>query len=172
MIENLKPARRYAQALIPAGSFTLLSRANAQTALRRLHDCLLPEATLLVDVMTGVQYRPGRSGWIGSWVERPDGARIVLSILARLHPEARSMEMLNKYELFDRGQLVRTELEELFQQFYSLDEFTELARMAGFAVEEVAEDFVGTPPTGDSVSLQVVCRRVEQGATNEAGAKP
>jgi len=160
LIEDLSPPRLYAHALIPAGSFSLLSIDSARRALKRLHACLLPDATVLIDVLTGAEYRPGRSRWMGSWVERPDGARIVLSILDSYEAETRSSTMLNKYELFDDGQLVRTELEELAQQFYSLAEFIDLAETSGFSVEDVVEDFAGAPPTDAAVSLQVLCRRV------------
>ncbi len=159
LIEDLSPERGYAHALIPAGSFSLLSAESARAALNRLHECLLPGASLLIDVMTGVQYRPGPSRWIGSWVERSDGARIVLSLLLRYDPETRSSTMLNKYELFSGGQLIRTELEELPQQFYTLAEFTGLAMTTGFEVDEVIEDFSGAPATDAAVSLQVLCRR-------------
>ena len=67
--------------------------------------------------------------------------------------------MLNKYELFSGGQLIRTELEELPQQFYTLAEFTGLAMTTGFEVDEVIEDFSGAPATDAAVSLQVLCRR-------------
>jgi len=159
LFEDLSLPRLYAHAFIPAGSFSLLSIDSARTALERLHACLLPDATLLIDVLTGTEYRPGRSRWMGSWVERADGARIVRTILGNYEPTTRTLAMLNKYELFDGGQLVRTELEELAQQFYSLAEFTDLAETAGFSAEDVVEDFTGALATDAAVSLQVRCRR-------------
>ena len=70
--------------------------------------------------------------WGGRWVQRGDGARIVISWLRHFNPKERISHSVHRYELIKDGQLLETEWEELDLRLYEAGEFTALLEATGF----------------------------------------
>lgn len=144
-LEELDLPRRYALAFITAGSFNLLNDAAVPVVLAALAKHLLPGGRLVLELITGAGWRVGEPRWTGRWVDRPDGARILLSTLTQYEPDARSYHLIDKYELVRGSQLLETEFEDLRIRAYTLDEFRDVAERAGFTVESAQDGFDGAP---------------------------
>lgn len=131
--------RQYALAFIPAASIGLVTNEEEITAsLQRLYEALLPGGTLVVEVET-VQAKPETlNQWSGYWVNRPDGATIVVSILEQMSDEAGNiMGTLVKYELVANqgsanGRLLETEIETMDVRLHEPSDFAALLAKAGF----------------------------------------
>lgn len=126
---------RYHLVVIPASSFSLLTEsARALESLRRLHAHMVAGAPLVLEVERFVPPPPQSEPWAGRWVERPDGARIVISWISRHEPGGRVSRSLYRYELIEDGRLLETELEDFDLRSYEPAEFRALLGTAGFTV--------------------------------------
>lgn len=126
--------RRYALVFIPAGSIVLVAEEQAQEAsLQRIYDAMLPGAKLLIEVDTPPATPPILGEWRGYWVERSDGAKIVVSSFDQSYNERTHLEQsLIKYELVVEGSVVETEVETMRYHFHTASEFAERLAQAGF----------------------------------------
>ena len=133
-IHELDLPRRYALAIIPAGSFGLLTDPDqARESLRRIRESLLPGGRFVLEIdLCEPNRTSGSSPWGGRWVDRPDGARILISWLSRYDADARVVHSQNKYELVKDGQLLGTEFEDFRLRLYTAHEFRSLLAEAGF----------------------------------------
>jgi len=132
MMHELVLDRRYALVFIPAGSFGLLSREHACESLRRLRVAMLPGATLLIEMD---RYKPQASSswpWAGRWVDRSDGARIIISWMGQHDAHQRVTRSIHRYDLVKDGLLLQTEFESFDQTCYDEGEFRSLLSDAGF----------------------------------------
>lgn len=136
MLGEYQPRRSYALTFVPSGSFCLLTDPEeALAALRSLRTALAPRGRLLLEVeryLPGEAWTNASGAWTGRWVQRPDGARIVISGIERLDESRRISFAMNRYELVKDGRLLETEYEELDLRFYAEDELVALLDAAGF----------------------------------------
>jgi hypothetical protein len=126
--------------IIPSGSFgLLLDDALVTAALARLHEQLAPGGSLLVEVERSLPQPPAMSGvWGGRWLERPDGARLILSWLSQYSGNAHITSSVHRYELVKDGQLIASEYDDFQVRSYESGEFRALLETAGFkAIREL-----------------------------------
>lgn len=122
----------YAAAVIPAGSFSLLSdRDAARTALELLHANLAAGGRLILDLEPppcddhGLD--PLRYWWNG-------GELVTLTVWhSETDPVAQRLTQWLRYESWRRGALERTEVQIFSLLWFGLAEFTDLLGEAGFA---------------------------------------
>lgn len=159
-LEALDLPRRYALAFIPAGSFCLITdAAMAMQALQRLRVTLLRGGTLVLEVERH-QDKPSHDWpWGGRWVERPDGARIVISWLGRYDATTRTSHSMNRYELVRDGGLIETEYETFDLRVYDVAEFTRMLETAGFTDVQTRKAYGDGPPDAADESVVFECRR-------------
>lgn len=133
-IQDLAPARKFALVFIPAGSFCLLTDvATMRRALRRVHDALTPGGAFLVEIERTIEREPSQSGtWGGRWIERPDGAKILLSWLTQYSGVEAISRSVHRYELVQDGKLLDTEFEDFDLKFYEARDFESELERAGF----------------------------------------
>lgn len=133
MLHELAMERRYALAIIPAGSFELIERDLAPQALSRLHEHLLPGGRLVLEA----HVRRGREAyagpWGGRWVTRADGAKIIISWLGTYDPAAAVQRSVHRYDLVKDGRLLESEFEDFGGPVYDRAELTAMLHAAGFA---------------------------------------
>jgi len=158
-LEELDLPRRYALAFVTAGSFNLLDDATVPVVLAALKRHLEPGGRLVLELITGAGWRLGDPRWTGRWVDRPDGARIVLSTLMQYEADSRTYHLIDKYELVRGSRLLDTEFEDLRIRAYTLDEFGVVAERAGFRVEWAQDGFDGAPVSEGTHWLVVSLRR-------------
>lgn len=150
--QDLELPRRYRLALVPAGSFCLIENpVDAERALARIHDHLVPGGELLLEVLTPryLSMLPGAP--FVRRVERADGASIVLT--------QDSEPGVNRYELVVDGRVVETEIELLPVRVYEPDELQALLGQTGFRDVRVQRPWRNAPPDPRDPSLVYLCSR-------------
>lgn len=160
LLHQLELSRRYGLILIPAGSFCLLiDPVQARESLERLHSLLLPGGKLVLEIE---RYKPQADHswpWGGRWVERADGAKILLSWLGHYKEAERTSYSLGRYELIKDGQLLVTEFEDFNLRFYDPPEFHALLETAGFTAIRTFKAYANIPPEETDESLVFECVR-------------
>jgi hypothetical protein len=133
-LEQLSCARPPRLVFIPSGSFGLLLDDEVVTqALSRVYQTLAPGGTFLVEAERLQSAAPETSGvWGGRWVERSDGAKLLLSWLSQYSGAPNITSSVHRYELFKDGQLLASEYEDFRVRSYASDEFRSLLERAGF----------------------------------------
>lgn len=133
-LQVLRCARAPKLMFVPSGSFGLLIEdEEAKLALRRAYEVLAPGGQLLVEAERLRPTPPDMSGtWGGRWVERGDGAKLVLSWLGQYSGAANVTTSLHRYELVKDGRLLATQWEEFRVRSYGAEEFRALLEGAGF----------------------------------------
>jgi hypothetical protein len=144
-LDQAKLTRSYALVMIPAGSFCLITDPQqVRQSLGRIHELMLPNAKFVAEIE---RFKPQPSSswpWGGRWVQRPDGARIIISWLGHLDAEQRVSHGINRYDLVKDGRLLETEFEELDLKLYELEEIRGLLEQAGFERVNVVQELEGS----------------------------
>ena len=164
-LHELAPPRRYAT-IVACGVFGLGStREQDKQALHRLHECLEPGGTLLLD--NQVPYalsrrwpswtREGRAKLPERWPQpgersrASDGSERELRVRAiSLDPLDQTLVMEIRADKWVDGYNVATEVHTLSMRMYFHPELLLLLESAGFAVTAVHGDHQREPATGDS----------------------
>lgn len=135
-MQDLDLATRYRTLFVPACSFQILAdRAEALATLRRFHQHLEPGGELLISLAVprreyefDRQWRLKRSG------PRPsDGAAVVIHEATVSDRVEQEQQIWMRYEVFDAGRLVHTELLSHRLRWYYKHEFTMMLASVGFA---------------------------------------
>jgi SAM-dependent methyltransferase len=146
---------------IPSGSFGLLiDDDTVRAALGRAHEVLAPGGLFLVEAERLTPSVPAASGtWGGRWVERPDGAKLLLSWLAQYSGAANVTSSLHRYELVAEGRVLATEYEDFRVRSYAADEFRGLLEQAGFDEIRMLKPYVDEAPDDDDDAFVFECRK-------------
>jgi hypothetical protein len=150
---------RYDLVIIPQGSFCLITdQLEIQESLRRLHAHMVTGATFVLEIERLMPQAPQDEPWSGRWVNRSDGAKIVISQLSHYNPTERISHSLHRYELIKDGQLLETEWEEFDIRFYETGEFSTLLESAGFTAVKTLKVYGNTAPddTDDGIVFECV----------------
>jgi SAM-dependent methyltransferase len=128
---------------VPSGSFgLLLDDATVQAALARVHRVLAAGGTFLVEAERLAPSAPEPSGlWGGRWIERPDGAKLILSWLTQYSGSANITTSVHRYELVKDGQLLAVEHDDFRVRSYESEEFRGLLERAGFIDVEALKPY-------------------------------
>ena len=128
---------------IPSGSFgLLLDDATVQAALQRIHQVLAAGGAFLVEAERLAPSTPEPSGvWGGRWVERPDGAKLILSWLTQYSGSANVTTSVHRYELVKDGQVLAVEHDDFRVRSYEPEEFHGLLERAGFVDIEALKPY-------------------------------
>lgn len=138
-LQDLACQRAPSLIFIPSGSFgLLLDDAVVQAALARVHHVLAPGGTFLVEAELLQPTVLESSGvWGGRWVERPDGAKLILSWLSQYSGAPNVSSSVHRYELVKDGKLLAVEYDDFRVRSYAAAEFHGLLRNSGFASDEI-----------------------------------
>jgi len=132
-LDQIELPRQYMLVIIPAGSFCLLTGDRSiRESLKRIYGLMLPGAKFVLEIEL-LGSKPTDTGqWGGRWVERPDGAKILISWLNHYNETRRISHSIHRYELIKDGQLLKMEYEDFNLRFYDPEEFRALLENAGF----------------------------------------
>ena len=146
---------------IPSGSFgLLLDDASVDAALARVQQVLAPGGTFLVEAERLVHSPPDLSGvWGGRWVERPDGAKLVLSWLSQFSGSANVTNSLHRYELVKDGQVLAVEYDDFRVRSYEFEEFRSRLERAGFVDIEGLKPYARAPADEGDEAIVFVARK-------------
>lgn len=157
-LQRLELERRYALVFCAGGSWGLLPEmAEAQEALRRVYDHLLPGGTFVLEIESPKSTARGGL-WGGRFWRRPDGAVIALRGILRAVSEELE-EGLGVYELYVDGKLVETEMNEWARRFWTPGAVTDALGAAGFVDVVVTAPFSDAAPEDGASMHSVVARR-------------
>jgi 2-polyprenyl-3-methyl-5-hydroxy-6-metoxy-1,4-benzoquinol methylase len=157
-LQRLELSRRYDLVIIPAGSFCLITdQFQIQESLRRLHAHMMPGATLVLEIERLLPQMPNDETWDGRWVNRSDGAKIVMSWLSHYEETERVSHSLHRYELIKDGQLLEIEWEEFDLRYYEISEFCALLESAGFKAIQILKAYGNSPPDDTDESVVFEC---------------
>jgi SAM-dependent methyltransferase len=133
-LQDLSCERAPSLIFIPSGSFGLLiDDAEVVAALARVHQVLAPGGTFLVEAELLQPNTLETSGvWGGRWVERLDGAKLILSWLSQYSGAPNVTSSVHRYELVKDGQLLAVEYDDFRVRSYASAEFHALLQHAGF----------------------------------------
>jgi len=147
---------------IPSGSFGLLiDDASVMAALARVSQVLAAGGTFLVEAERLLPIEPASSGaWGGRWVERPDGAKLILSWLTQYSGSASVTTSMHRYELVKDTQLVATEYEEFRVRSYEPAEFRRLLERVGFEDIEMLKPYERSPADDSDDAIVFACRKL------------
>jgi len=162
-LEHLALSRRFALVFIPIGSFCLLTQpSTVRRSLKRIYEALLPGGRFLVEIERASDRPPSQSGnWGGRWVERVDGAKIVLSWLNQHSGVENVTRSVHRYELVRGGKLLETEFEDFELKFYEVLEFTQELERAGFTRIEAFKPYELRPADESDEAIVFSCIRPE-----------
>ena len=173
-LHELDPPRRY-RTIVVCGVFGLGStRAQDEEALRRLHDCLEPDGTLLLD--NEVPYSkewhwsiwhkdrrrelPEPWGESGDREQAPDGSEYELrGRPVVLDPLDQTVFLELRADKWVDGEHVAFEEHALSMRMYFRDELVLMLRNAGFGDVLVRGGHADEEPTGDHDTLVYIARR-------------
>jgi SAM-dependent methyltransferase len=159
-LEALHCERAPKLVFIPSGSFgLLLDDAVVAAALRRVHRILAPGGLFLVEAERLQTTPPETSGvWGGRWVERSDGAKLLISWLNQYSGAANITTSVHRYELFKDGRLLESEYDDFRVRSYASEEFRGLLEQAGFDRIEALKPYA-REPADESDDAIVFCAR-------------
>lgn len=160
-INALPLERQFSLVFIPSGSFSLLTDEGViRKSLHAIHDALLPGGTFVVEVERMQPLPTTTSGtWGGRWLERPDGAKIVISWLNQYSASEGISRGVHRYELIRGGELIATEFEDFELRFYQPSAFEALLAAAGFAEIQRFKTYAPEPPDDDDEAIVFVARK-------------
>ncbi len=166
-LQDLSCERAPSLVFIPSGSFgLLLEDALVLAALKRVQRVLAPGGTFLVEAEL-IQARPPESSgvWGGRWLERADGARLIMSWLTQYSGAPNLTQSVHRYELVKDGQLLASEYDDFRVRSYSAAEFRGWLERAGFENIETFKPYERVaPPATDTAdptdeALVFCCRK-------------
>ena len=159
-LEELKLPRKYRFIFIPAGSFSLIVDSEAaKESLVRLYDHLYSGGKLILEIETPRAQSKSQGRWVGRWIKRQDGAKIILSCLSAYDPEKQIERSIHRYELLKDGHLIDTEFEDFELRLYELDEFQQLLEATGFIDVKASRPYGDTEPDDSDETIGFSCRK-------------
>ncbi|WP_026690210.1 class I SAM-dependent methyltransferase [Alteribacter aurantiacus] len=153
-MESYQSNKKYGAVIIPTGSFLLLhEREKSIKALTNFYDHLEEGGRLIVDLFLPSDLHVGHVS-TRTW-EKFNGDVITL--------ETKTIEVdrinqyfisLNRYELWQKGRLELTELEQFCLRWYGVEEFILLLKEIGFTSVVLSSDYeYGKFPEKDTQSI-------------------
>lgn len=130
--EEFSYSKSFAAVIIPAGSFQLVTDLTSATAvLRRFYDCLVPGGKLIVDLIPIGGFL-GPTGSVRSW-KTEDGDLLTLTD-HRVETDYIAQTTLThlRYELWQDGDLVKSELDLFKLRWWGVEEFLMVLQRTGF----------------------------------------
>jgi len=120
---------------------------------------MLPGAKFVFEVELHKE-RPSKSEpWGGRWVERTDGAKIIISSLGRYSAKDHILQSINRYDLIKDGILIETEFEDFCLRYHDTGELANTLETVGFQKIRMLTDYTGAPAVETDESVIVECSK-------------
>jgi len=167
-MQDLNMPKQFRTIFVPWGSFMLVNnKLEANQALKKFHDHLLPKGTLLIPVFNPTKHdihTPPPNN--NEWRLRREGTRERDGALIKCWEKVVFLEkeQLEKaeyrYEVILNNQLIETEIEHLCLRWYSQNEFVEMLGNAGFSNIKVFSGYTSKAANEEDNALTFVARKL------------
>ena len=124
-----------------------------------MYDHLFSEGELVLEIETPRAQSKSQGRWVGRWITRHDGAKIILSCLSVYDPEEQIERSIHRYDLFKEGHLLDTEFEDFDLRFYEQAEFQQLLEATGFIDVKSSKPYRDTEPDDRDDTMVFSCRK-------------
>lgn len=150
-LEQVSSTKQYDLIFIPDSSFCLfLNTTHIITCLKKIYALLKTGGTFVFDLET-IYATPDKVGvWQGKAYQKSDGSTIMCSVLP-LPTENNIATAMCRYELFDKTEIIKTEMEYFQIKLYHPEEMEILLKEAGFSqIKKIAAyNHTATPSVHD-----------------------
>ena len=160
LLQELDLSRQYGYIFIPAGSFGLITDLrDADESLQRLYQHLLPSGKLVIEIETTLAQPEAPGKWHEWRLTRPDGVELVFNALPMYDTKKQLQEDIHRYQLFNNGQLIETEVEQLSLRLYEPAQFQKLLEDIGFTDVRATRDYEDIEIDGGEKVVIFHCRK-------------
>jgi SAM-dependent methyltransferase len=159
-LEQVPTTKKYNLIFIPDSSFCLfLEPAHIASALQKIYELLEPGGIFVFDVET-VHAIPAKTGlWHGKAYKKPDGTTIISSTLP-LPIENNIASVICRYELMDKTDIIKTEMEYFQIRLYYPDELEQILKNIGFSqVKQIEAYDHGNKPCAQDYTVVFECKK-------------
>ena len=159
-VEAFKSTKKYGLIFIPSGSFNLITdRQEIARALKKFYDLLLPQGTLVIEIITLSATPQDPGTWRREKWNKPDGSLILASACeAPLHDNVSHTTC--RYELIENNCITKTEEEIVKIRLYEQEEFHKLLLQAGFSrVRPIKAFAINKAPEIDDKDIIFECKK-------------
>lgn len=133
--ETFRSQEMFELIFIPSGSFCLLTDPKqVLQALNFVSNRLAPKGKFVFDIMTTAAVSPSQGTWKGRWIDRGDGSKIVINTLSYFDELSRIENTLCRYELWEKNQIIQTEVEDFKVRLYESMEIEQLLAEANLTI--------------------------------------
>ena len=138
---SFKIDKLYEAVILPTGSFLLMDdRVESLRALERFYACLKPGGRLILDVFLQTEFDLGRVA-TKTW-QTEDGHIITMeSKLVSVDFYQQKAVTYLKYEKWQEGRLLATELQRFALRWYGIEEFRAILEKIGFREIKIHADY-------------------------------
>lgn len=157
-LEQVSTIKQYNLIFIPDSSFCLfLEPSQIVTALQKIYDLLQSGGTFVFDVET-VYALPAKTGvWYGKAYTKTDGTTIISSTLP-LPIENNIATVICRYELMNKTEIIKTEMEYFQIRLYYPDELEQILKNIGFrSVKQIEAYDVENKPAAQDYTVVFEC---------------
>ncbi len=159
-LEKVPTTKKYNLIFIPDSSFCLfLEPSQIAAALQKMYELLQPGGTFVFDVET-VYAIPAKTGlWHGKAYKKPDGTTIISSTLP-LGIENNIATVICRYELMDKTEIIKTEMEYFQIRLYYPDELELILKNIGFShVKQIEAYDLNRAPSAQDYTVVFECKK-------------
>lgn len=158
--ETASLSEKYNLIFIPSGSFGLLaSQKQIDQALTFIANHLNRGGKFVFEVETLNSIREPQGIWKGRWLNKPDGSKIVMSILSKFDSISCIETGLFRYELWEENKISRMEVEDFQVRHYEPNEIEQLLKNHGLKVvgKWQAEPHIRMPASDSAAVILYEC---------------
>ncbi|QKS70055.1 class I SAM-dependent methyltransferase [Paenalkalicoccus suaedae] len=160
-LETLQLESTYDLIIIPSGSLGLITdEAALRQSLSRLYRHLSDGGSFVFEVSTLKEIPDTFGATFGGVQDKDNGDKIVFTgFYASFDENTSVLRSIHRYEHFQHGKLLDSELEDFQVRLFDQATITRLLEETGFTEVVLAEDYKGTPASTESKELVVTCKK-------------
>ncbi len=158
-LQDMDIKKEYALIFIPSGSFSLIiDSVDVKLSLKKIFHHLRPSGIFVFEVET-LQSLMQVGVWHGAMRRRSDDSMLVASSLP-LMPIDNVGSSVVRYDLIDKGIILKTEVEYYQVRFYTVADMTNLLRKTGFkAIRSLRSYDLQAAPFDQDESIVFECTK-------------
>ncbi|OQA42233.1 MAG: tellurite resistance protein TehB [Chloroflexi bacterium ADurb.Bin325] len=128
---DLSLPHKYEAIIIPTGSFCLLPRERIEEVLKAFYNHLEEGGRLIVDLEMPISFKEGATN-TSSFLMTEDTGIILTSYSERIDWVGQKTSSINRYELVEKGRIIKTEISNFVMYWYGVSEFRILLSFLGY----------------------------------------